>query len=64
MTYAAKAGDKSMFKVLYEQKFKDVAVNRYEENDNFFMSLFRDESKLKFVMNIMADVIYNDLKSR
>jgi len=61
---AAKSGDKSLFKVLYEQKFKDVAVTRYEENDNFFMSLFRDEAKLKFIMNMMAGIIYDDLKKR
>ncbi len=28
---AVKSDDKSLFKYLYEQKFKDVAVNRYEE---------------------------------
>lgn len=64
MKNAAKIGDKSLFKVLYEQKFKDVAVNRYEENDNFFMDLFGDENKLKFVMNMMSEVIYQDLKGR
>ena len=64
MKNAAKIGDKSLFKVLYEQKFKDVAVNRYEKNDNFFMDLFGDENKLKFVMNMMSEVIYQDLKGR
>jgi type I restriction enzyme R subunit len=47
---------------LYEQKFKDVAVNRYEENDNFFMSLFGDEAKMKFIMDMMSEVIFNELK--
>lgn len=64
MKNAAKSGDKSLFKVLYEQKFKDVAVNRYEQNDNFFMSLFNDAEKLEFIMNMMAEVIYADLKKR
>lgn len=59
---AVKAGDKSLFKYLYEQKFKDVAVNRYEENDNFFMSLFGDEAKMKFIMDMMSEVIFNELK--
>ncbi|GFP77445.1 type I restriction endonuclease subunit R [Clostridium fungisolvens] len=59
---AAKANDKSLFKYLYEQKFKDVAVNRYEENDNFFMSLFSDEAKMKFIMDMMAEVIFKELK--
>ncbi|MBY6836771.1 type I restriction endonuclease subunit R [Clostridium botulinum] len=59
---AVKADDKSLFKYLYEQKFKDVAVNRYEENDKFFMSLFSDEEKMNFIMNMMSEVIFNKLK--
>jgi len=60
---AAKINDKSLFKVLYEQRFKDVAVNRYEQNDSFFMSLFSDEAKMKFVMDMMAEVIFNELRA-
>ena len=59
---AVKADDKSLFKYLYEQKFKDVAVNRYEENDKFFMSLFSDEEKMNFIMNMMAEVVYRELR--
>lgn len=61
---AAKSGDKSLFKVLFEQRFKDVAVSRYEQNDDFFMSLFSDADKLKFIMDMMSDIVYNDLKNR
>lgn len=64
MKNATKIGDITLFKVFYEQKFKDVAVNRYEENDNFFMGLFVDENKQKFVTNMMEDVIYQGLKGR
>jgi type I restriction enzyme R subunit len=60
---AAKANDKSLFKYLYEQKFKDVAANRYEQNDSFFMSLFSDEAKMKFIMDMMAEVIFNELRA-
>ncbi|MEN6565596.1 MAG: type I restriction endonuclease [Veillonellales bacterium] len=59
---AAKANDKSLFRYLYEQKFQDVAVNRYEENDKFFMGLFGDEAKMKFVMDMMSDVIFRELR--
>ncbi|MEQ8154880.1 MAG: DEAD/DEAH box helicase family protein, partial [Clostridiaceae bacterium] len=59
---AAKANDRSLFKYLYEERFKDVAVNRYEQNDNFFMSLFSDEEKMKFIMDMMAEVIFNELR--
>lgn len=60
---AAKANDKSLFKYLYEQRFKNVAVNRYEQNDKFFMSLFGDEAKMKFVMDMMAEVVFNELRT-
>lgn len=59
---AAKANDKSLFRYLYEQKFQDVAVNRYEENDKFFMNLFGDEKKMKFIMDMMEKVIFDDLR--
>jgi type I restriction enzyme, R subunit len=59
---AAKANDKSLFKYLYEQRFKEVAVNRYEQNDSFFMSLFSDEAKMKFIMDMMSEVIYSELR--
>lgn len=59
---AAKSNDKSLFKYLYEQKFQDVAVNRYEKNDKFFMDLFSDEAKMKFVMDIMSKVIFKELR--
>jgi len=60
---AAKAKDRSLFKYLYEQRFKDVAVNRYESNDLFFMNLFGDETKMKFVMDLMSEVVFNELGS-
>lgn len=60
---AAKANDKSLFRYLYEERFKNVAVNRYEQNDKFFMSLFSDENKMKFVMDMMEEVIYNELRA-
>ncbi|KPU42706.1 type I restriction enzyme [Oxobacter pfennigii] len=60
---AAKANDKSLFKYLYEQRFKEVAVNRYEKNDSFFMSLFSDEAKMKFIMDMMSEVVFNELRA-
>jgi len=59
---AAKANDKSLSRSLYEQKFQDVAVNRYEEKDKFFMNLFGDEKKMKFIMDMMEKVIFDDLR--
>lgn len=62
MVNAAKSGDRSLFKHLYEKNFIDIAMNRYEQNDQFFTSLFSDEAKLAFIMNMMQEVLYKDLK--
>lgn len=59
---AAKSNDKSLFKYLYEQRFKDAAVNRYEQNDQFFMSLFSDEEKMNFIMKMMLEVAFKELR--
>jgi type I restriction enzyme, R subunit len=56
MVNAAKANDHSLFKVLYEKNFIDVAMNRYEEIDSFFTSLFTDEAELVFVKDMRQDI--------
>lgn len=62
MVNAAKSKDRSLFKHLYEKNFIEVAMNRYEENDNFFTSLFTDEAKLKFIMHMIQDVLFTELR--
>ncbi len=59
---SAKDGDKTAFKTLYEKQFNDVAMNRYEENDSFFKSLFEDNEKLQFIKKLLLDDLYNELR--
>jgi type I restriction enzyme, R subunit len=47
---------------IYEQRFEDVAVYRYDQNDSFVMSLFSDAAKMKFIMDMMTEVIFNELR--
>lgn len=60
---SAKNGDKTAFKTLYEKQFNDVAINRYEQNDEFFKSLFADAEKLKFIKKMLLEDLYNDLRN-
>ena len=63
MANSAKIGDKTAFKTLYEKHFNDIAINRYEQNDMFFKSLFDDAEKLKFIKRMLLEDLYNDLRN-
>lgn len=60
----AKNNDINMFKHEYEKHFKDVAVNRYLENDEFFVKMMNDENFLNYVMTSMLKQVYTNLRSR
>ncbi len=61
---SAKTGDKTAFRTLYEKEFNDIAINRYEENDNFFRGLFENSDKLKFIKELLLTEIYNELRNK
>lgn len=62
MANSAKSGDKTAFRTLYEKYFNDIAITRYEENDNFFRGLFENEDKLKFIKELLLAELYNELR--
>lgn len=64
MIYVAKSGDESLFKYLYEQKFKDIAANCYEKNNKFFASLFEDEAKMQYIVDSMKEIVFKELKNK
>lgn len=64
MANSAKSGDKTAFRTLYEKEFNDIAINRYEENDNFFRSLFENADKLKFIKELLLADLYNELRKK
>lgn len=64
MANSAKSGDKTAFRTLYEKEFNDIAINRYEENDNFFKSLFENADKLKFIKELLLADLYNELRKK
>ena len=38
-------------------------MNRFEQNADFFQSLFADEDKLDFIKRMLLDNIYNELRN-
>ena len=64
MANSAKSGDKTAFRTLYEKYFNDIAITRYEENDNFFRGLFENEDKLKFIKELLLAELYKELRNK
>ncbi len=61
---SAKTGDMTAFKTLYEKDFNNVAISRYEENDTFFKGLFENADKLKYVKDLLAKMVYDELRNK
>lgn len=64
MVNSAKTGDKTAFRTLYNKQFNDIAINRYEQNDNFFKGLFENADKLRFIKEMLLADVYNELRNK
>lgn len=64
MVNFAQNNDENVFKLIYEQNFKEKAAHRYEQNDSFFVKMFNDADFMQFVMDSMRHQIYSKLKDR
>lgn len=60
----AKNNDRSTFMLLFEKDFPSMAAERYEQNDEFFRSLFADPEMMKQVMDTVGGVLYERLKKQ
>lgn len=60
---SAKKGDKTLFDALYDKQFRQVIMGRYEQNDEFFQTLFKDEEKLNFIKKMLLNELYNELRN-
>ena len=59
----AKTGNRTAYNSLSEKEFDNVAMNRYEENDLFFKTLFSDAEKFKYIKKRLLDEIYNEIRN-
>jgi hypothetical protein len=48
---------------LAEKSFKDIAAQRYTENDAFFIRLFDDSEFGKYITDRFVESLYNKLRN-
>jgi type I restriction enzyme R subunit len=48
--------------MLLEKDFPKTAVERYEQNDNFFVRMFNDPDMMRDVITSFAPILYNRLR--
>ena len=60
----AKNNPQSTFERIFEQQFKDVAALRYEQNEEFFVRMFKDEEFMAEVIRLMLPEVYRRLRKK
>ncbi|GHT67310.1 hypothetical protein FACS1894110_12570 [Spirochaetia bacterium] len=58
----AASNDYSTFRLLAKKGFKDIAAQRYVENDSFFMRIFDDAEFGEYIMDRFIERLYGKLK--
>lgn len=60
----AKNNDEAMFGLKFEQEFENVAAQRYEQNDAFFVKMFQDSDVMKTVIEMLKPIIYRKMRKK
>ena len=60
----AKNNPQSTFEMIFEQQFKDIAALRYEQNEEFFVRMFKDEAFMAEVVKLMLPEVYRKLRKK
>ena len=58
----AKSNDFKTFMLLFAKYFSQMAVVRYEQNEDFFVKMFSAPEMMKQVMESIGSVVYEKLK--
>lgn len=58
----AQNNDKKTFMLLFEKDFPEMAAQRYEENEEFFIRLFSEPDMMGQIMGAVGAVLYERLK--
>ena len=58
----AKNNDRKTFMLLFEKDFPNMAAQRYEQNDDFFVRMFSDPDMMQQVMETVGSVLYERLR--
>lgn len=60
----AKNNDEAIFGLKFEQEFENVAAQRYEQNDAFFVKMFQDSDVMKTVIEMLKPIIYRKMRKK
>lgn len=60
----AKNNPQSTFERIFEQQFKDMAALRYEQNEEFFVRMFKDEEFMSEVIKLLLPEVYHKLRKK
>jgi len=59
----AQNNDRKTFMLLFEKDFPEMAAQRYEQNEEFFVKMFSEPDMMKQVMGTMGGILYDRLRS-
>ena len=60
----AQNNDFKTFMLLFEKDFPNMAASRYEQNEEFFVRMFKEPDMMKQVMETLGTVLYEKLKRK
>lgn len=58
----ARNNDFKTFMLLFEKNFPNMAASRYEQNEEFFVRMFKESDMMKQIMDTLGTVLYEKLK--
>lgn len=50
--------------LLFEKDFPNMAASRYEQNEEFFVHMFKEPDMMKQIMEMLGAVLYEKLKKK
>ena len=60
----AQNNDFKTFMLLFEKDFPNMAASRYEQNEEFFVRMFKEPDMMKQIMETLGTVLYEKLKRK
>ena len=60
----ARNNDYKTFMLLFEKDFPEMAANRYEQNEDFFIKMFSEPDMMSQIMYTVGTVLYERLKKK
>ena len=60
----AKNNPQATFEKVFEQQFKDFAAVRYEQNEEFFIRMFKDREFMDKSIKLLLQEVYRKLKKK